>query len=467
MSLKKGIFYVFLANAINLIVSLFSGFVLPKFLSIETYSDIKLFQLYITYIGILHLGFVDGMYLQYGGKEPSNLDFKKLADEFKTFKIFQVIIAILAIIISLLLKNKILLFCSLVIIPINIGAYLRNLYSSIGQFKKYSTLTNINTLLVFIINIFLLFIIKSDNSNFYIIGYIVAYFIYWIILEIECKKFLGKVKSKANKHYLKNDIQAGFLLMIGNFCNVIFTSIDRLFVKNLLGTIKFAFYSFAVSIENLLGVFITPISVTMYNYFCKHKKIKDILKIKQLVILFSVFVIACIFPAKFIIELWLTKYFDSISVLCILFGAQFISIIIRCIHINQYKALGKQNRYFIIMMLVVGLSILLNIIFYLWNPSMESIAFATLITNILWFIIGEIDFKDYRYKKSEYCYIILELSLFLICGLYLNAVIGGILYLGVSLILSYIFMKNSMQIGMTEVKKIARNFKKKFLKEEI
>lgn len=466
MSLKKGIFYVFLANSINLMISLITGFVLPKFLSIETYSDIKLFQLYITYIGILHFGFVDGMYLQYGGKDYQVLDASEMKNEFKTFKVFQFVIMLFAIVISVFLKNKILLFCSLVILPVNVGAYLRNLYSSLGQFKKYSNLTNINTLSIFAINLFLLFIIKTDSSTIYIVGYVIAYFIYWAILEFESRKFLGKIKSKVEKKYLKRDIQAGFLLMIGNFCNVIFTSIDRLFVNNLMGAIQFAFYSFAVSIENLMGVFITPISVTMYNYFCKYKSKKNILKIKKVIIIFAVFVICCLFPAKFIIELWLPKYYNSISVLCILFGAQLFSIIIRCIHVNQYKAFGKQNKYFIIMMLIVGLSIVLNAIFYFINHSMESIAFATLITNIVWFIIGEISFKDYRYKKFEYFYIVFELILFLVCGMCFNSIVGGIVYLIISLLVSWIIMKDSMLLGFAEIKKLVTGFKSKFMKEE-
>ena len=64
MSLKKGMLNVFIANIINLIISLFTGFVLPKLLSVESYANIKLFQLYITYIGILHFGVADGMYLK-------------------------------------------------------------------------------------------------------------------------------------------------------------------------------------------------------------------------------------------------------------------------------------------------------------------------------------------------------------------------------------------------------------------
>ena len=151
MSIKKGIVYVFIANVINLIISLFTGFVLPKILSIETYSSIKLFQLYITYIGILHLGFADGMYLRIGGKNLENINKEEVQQEFKTFKIFQLLVTILAIIVSIILKNQMLLFCSLVILPINVGNYLRQVYQAIGLFKKYSNFTNINTLLIFFI----------------------------------------------------------------------------------------------------------------------------------------------------------------------------------------------------------------------------------------------------------------------------------------------------------------------------
>lgn len=64
--LKKGLVLVFIANAINLCISLINGFVLPKYLSVETYADIKTYQLYSNYIGVLALGYCDGLYLKYG-----------------------------------------------------------------------------------------------------------------------------------------------------------------------------------------------------------------------------------------------------------------------------------------------------------------------------------------------------------------------------------------------------------------
>ena len=47
------------------------------------------------------------------------------------------------------------------------------------------------------------------------------------------------------------------------------TTMDRWFVKFLLDTYAFAQYSFAVSVESFLNLAITPVTTTLYNYFCQ------------------------------------------------------------------------------------------------------------------------------------------------------------------------------------------------------
>lgn len=457
MNLKKGIIYVFIANIINLLISLFSGFILPKVLSIETYSSVKLFQLYVTYIGVVSLGFADGMYLRLGGKNIESINKKEVLEELKTFKIFQIIVSILAILISICIHNEILLMCSIVIVPVNIANYLRQVYQAIGQFEKYSKFTNINTILIFFVNIFLLFIIKTDVYSIYIYGYIIVYIIYWILIEKETKKILGFQKVKAYKEYFIEDIKSGFLLMIGNFCNVVFTSIDRLLVQNLLGTIKFAYYSFAVSIENLMNVFITPISTVMYNYFCNNKEREKILKVKEYILLFGTLVVVVIFPAKYIVDNWLTKYKESLAVLFLLFAAQYIAIFIRCVHVNLYKAEKKQKKYFSIMLIIVILSIILNLIAYSISKTIDAIAIATLLVNIIWFIAGEVEFKNYRLKKADYIYMFLVLIVFLACGYIQNAILGMLVYSGIVIILASLFKKNIL----VEIIKMIKNYVKK------
>lgn len=450
MNLKKGILYVLIANIINLFINIFTGLVLPKILTIDTYANIKLFQLYITYIGILHLGFSDGMYLRIGGKNLKELNTEDVLKEFKTFKDFQVCVTILCIVLSMILKNKILFFCSLVILPINIGNYIRQMYQAIGQFKRYSKFMNINTVLIFFVNLFLLFIIKTDDYNKYIIAYIIAYIIYWIMIERETKNILGTKKVKSERKYLFEDIKNGILLMIGNFCNVIFTGIDRILVQNLMGNIQFAFYSFAVSIESLINIFITPISTVMYNYLCNNGSKENVLKIKKMILVFSVFITTIVFPAKYIVEIWIPKYQQALNVLFILIAAQCITIMVRCIHINLYKAQRKQNRYFIIMATVVVISVILNIIGYLASKTVEAIALATLITSIIWFVIGECDFKIYKMKIKEYMYLFVSMLIFLICGKIENSILGGIIHIIIITLLTLVLMKETIKNIVSE-----------------
>ena len=444
MNIKKGTFYVFVANAINLVITLFSGFVLPKLLSIDCYSNIKLFQLYITYVGILHLGYSDGMYIRLGGKEINSLDSKEILSEFKTFKLFQLIVTIVLVIVCLIIKNEILLFCSLVILPVNVGSYLKSLYQATGKFETYSKFLNINTIFIFLINMFLVLIVKTDNYIIYIVGQIIAYIIYWIYIEIETRKIISKEKVKINFKYMKENIKSGFFFMIGNFCNVIFTSIDRLFVQNVLGSTKFAYYSFAVSIENLLNVFVTPISTVMYNYLCNNNKIEDVIRLKRKIIIFSAFIVAIVFPINFFIRIWIDKYIPSIEILSLLFASQYVSIIIRTIHTNLFKAKRQQTKYFIVMLGTVIISIILNVIGYLIYNDNISFAIATLLTNIIWFILGEVLMKEFKLKIKDYLYSIIVLGLYLICCFVFNDIFGCIVYIGVLVVITVLIEKKEL-----------------------
>ena len=66
-SLKKGLMYVLIANFINLGFNLITNFVLPKELSVESYATIKTFQLYVSYAGLFHFGFVEEKTLKNSG----------------------------------------------------------------------------------------------------------------------------------------------------------------------------------------------------------------------------------------------------------------------------------------------------------------------------------------------------------------------------------------------------------------
>ena len=74
--------YSFSANLLSLIVSAIMVMVVPKFLSVDDYGMWQLFLFYFSYLGFLHFGWEDGIYLRYAGKEFSELSPKKFSGQF-------------------------------------------------------------------------------------------------------------------------------------------------------------------------------------------------------------------------------------------------------------------------------------------------------------------------------------------------------------------------------------------------
>lgn len=92
-----------------------------------------------------------------------------------------------------------------------------------------------------------------------------------------------------------------------------------------MDTVAFAEYSFAVSIENFINFAVTPVSTTLYNYFCGSVTNQQIKQVRNLVSVFSAFLITAAFPAKFILETYLNKYIAAADVIFYLFVGQFFS----------------------------------------------------------------------------------------------------------------------------------------------
>ena len=102
MNLKKSIAKVFSANVLQLISSLVIGFIVPVILSIEGYANLKTYTLYVSYIGFFHLGFIDGLYIKYGGKKINEINIGVLKGEHNFLIILEFIVSLILFLISLI-----------------------------------------------------------------------------------------------------------------------------------------------------------------------------------------------------------------------------------------------------------------------------------------------------------------------------------------------------------------------------
>lgn len=456
--LKRGMMYVFIGSIVNLLFRLAVNFILPKFLSVESYAMIKTYQLYISYASLFTIGYIDGMYIEYGGREIKSIETKELVNNLSVCRTFQIILSVIFVMISIIVKNTMLLLFSISIVSTNLISYFHNLYQATGMFKSYSKITSYTSIFTFVINIFLVFIMKCDNATYYIVGYILLNTCIWVLLEYKTKKTLGEIKALyfSFEVFFRN-VKKGIALTFGQLSSVILTGLDRWFVKIFMSVIDFAEYSFGVSIENFLTIAVTPITVTLYNGFCQRREKGYVNKLIEYIILFATFLISVAFGAKFILEFYLQKYSDSIKIIFILFASQIYYIIIKSIYVNLYKAAKLQKKYFIKLVIIIVMGIVTNYIFYKFIKNKEAFAFATLFCAIIWFILAKLDFKQYKIRFNTYIFLAIETILFILLGFYVESVIAFVIYIVFTIILSYFLMNESFKyiVGLilTYVKK--------------
>lgn len=459
--LQNGILAVLVANAVNAFFSLATNFLLPQYLSIESYAGIKEFQLYVSYVGLFHFGFVDGIYLKYGGKTLDKNVGDEISTDLFTMGIFQIFVTIAALAVAIILKDKILILFALSILPQNMSNYFKFLYQATGEFDQYGKTMNLTTISTFILNMILLLVVRTDVVYWYVLGYVLLYFVIWVILE---RYFRNKYSlNKGIRGSLANcvsNVRAGFLLTLGNVSSIFLTSMDRWFVKALMNLLAFAQYSFAVSMESFLNLAITPITTTLYNYFCQENDMEAQRKVFNYVVVFATIVPTAAFPVKFILEIFLTKYLDSTMVVFLLFSTQMFYIVIKSIYVNLYKAQRKQKIYFAKLLAILAVGFVFNCVCYAVVHAKESFAVGTLLSSIMWFFLSGADFRYLRLSKKTGLYIFIELFVFLLLGISLPSVIGCLCYVVVTIVLLILLMNetfsNLVMYGGTMIRKLRR-----------
>lgn len=442
-SFKRGMILVLSANILNLIVGLINGFVLPKVLSVEAYADIKSYQLYISFVGVIAMGYADGLYLKYGGRQLSSIMSDEISICRGNLMISQLIGTAFFVLVSVLLHNQIVFFFAISILPLNVVTAYRNLFQATGEFAAYSRSLNYTSIITFLLTLTLLYIVKTTSSIYYILAIVLVDYIILLMLELKLNRVWGfKFKLKPLYSDFRSNIKSGFLLMLGNFSNILISAIDRWFVELLLSVQDFAFYSFVVSTENLINVFMTPIITTMYNFICQNENRFDLLRrIKKMCIIFALFLISSAYPLVFILEHYLDKYSPAQQLVFILFPTEVFYMVIKGVYVNVYKANKQQSKYFQQMCIVIVVGIVLNFLMYFVFGTNEGIAVATLISSIVWYMLCGISIPELKPDRTELC-LLSPLVVFWITSLIMGPIGGFFVYIVAVFLVCLVFDKD-------------------------
>lgn len=444
MSLKNNILRIFSANFLTMISGIVIGFIVPAILSIESYSYVKTYMFYISYIGFLHFGFVDGMYIKYGGKELSEIDKSEFKSEHRVFISMQLIMTIIFFIIGILNVDIIMILMGLSILPMNTVAFHKMFYQATGQFKEYAKASYIYTSVYLGLNILLALVFRNKNYIYYCIASLFSNAIVYIILEVKFYKNTKGIKAKYNSAIF-NNVKVGFFVLLGNLSVLLFYAIDRWFIKIFLGVNDFAYYSFAVSMLNIISLLVNAIAITFYNYLAKDEDKEKIKRMKNYFLILGGVASLGYFALASIVSIFLTKYTPALNIIAISFASYPYMIVINALYVNLYKIRKDEKKYLRVVATMVIISAVYNTIaIFIWRSS-EAIAIATTLSFITWYIYSMRDFKYLKSNLKEVIYLNSILVAFLVFSNYFNWLIGGIGYLITIIIMVITFYKEEIK----------------------
>lgn len=456
-SKKKNLVYTLLANILTFVMGIVTGFVIPKFLGIDDYGYIKLFTFYITYVGIFHFGFLDGIYIKYGSYDYKDIPKEKFRGYFRYLVILQIVESVILYFIltnSVIGKERyiILLFVIFNMTLTNLTTFFAFIHQFTKRFKVFSINLVLQKLIYVIGALILIYLNILGYVPFIILQTIINIIILGIYVYINKEVVFGKSEKVQNiKEECFNITKSGFFIMIGNFTGVIILGMDRIFVDKFFTLEEFAIYSFCYTLISLFFILLNSLTTVIYPYLARNERNEDDYVYENIRFLLTV-IMAITFVAYFAIKIvimsFLPKYMSSLGVLIFLIPTVLYSAQINILIANYYKILKLTKEYTKNNIIALTIGILTNIVAIIFLKDIQAIAFATLISFMLWVLYSDITFKKILKIRIKRNFIldIICISLFILSTKMNNIGLGILLYIiGLALVISVFYKKDSIR----------------------
>lgn len=467
----KDILKVSLSNVLKLLAGVLVGFLLPKIIGVTDYGYFKTFTLYSSYIGLLHFGFADGIYLLYGGKNYEELE----RSSFRLFTFFlillELIIAVAGGFVALLLLEGELKFLFICLAFYLLSANITNYYQIISQvtsrFNELSLRTVIQSILTCIAVVALWITYKLDGNllsyRIYTIIFVAISIILtlWYIYTYRDITFGKKQPYSEGKKTLFSFFKIGFPLLFANLCSTFILTIDRQFVNILFETDTYAVYAFAYNMLALITTALAAISTVLYPTLKRTNK--ETLKNNYvfLIRMILIMVFACLsvyFPLKWFVPWFLPKYIDSLPIFRIILPGLAVSSAISIVMHNYYKTEGKELMFFVKSIIILVLSGIANLVAYSIFKTTLSISIASIIVMVVWYaIIEEYFIREYKIKWiKNFAYMVLMSAGFYFITMWNNWWVTLLIYIGFFVVVTCLFYWNDINLAFNKFLKRRR-----------
>ncbi|MCM3018702.1 lipopolysaccharide biosynthesis protein [Priestia megaterium] len=319
--------FSFVSNLLSLLVSIITILIVPKFLGVTQYGYWQLYLLYISYAGVMQLGWCDGVYLRYGGAKYEDLNKRLISSQFWYISIFYILFSLLLFVFIFSLKEFLnvqmvswALLSGFITTPRGILYYVLQATNRIKEFAKISIIDRV----VFGISLVTLLLMGFKDYHIVIASDLVGKSFAFGLSVYYCKDMVFTKLSNVYQSIkeAKENLNAGFKLMVSNIASILIIGIVRFNIERNWGVEVFGKISLTLSVSNLIMIFINAIAIILFPMLRRvsNQQLPYIYKdIRTLLMVPIFFMLVIYYPLKELLVLWLPHYKEGIEYLALLF----------------------------------------------------------------------------------------------------------------------------------------------------
>lgn len=321
-NILKKISFSFCANIFSVFVSMLMILVLPKIMTMEDYGIWQLFMFYFSYVGLFHFGWIDGIYLRYGGQNFSALSRKTFGGQFWLLLILLLVeFAIVNILlISGIIKNSILIFVlrvsSIAGVFYIIFAYVNFILQLSDKIKEYAKNIILERFLILLLTLICITLIETKYDKVIYVTIMseflaMSFGLYTIRDLIFVER--DTLYNAMNEAYF--NISAGSKLMLANIAGMLILGIIRFGISQEWDIVTFGKVSLTLNISNFLMVFISAVSIVLFPILKRinQDRLAEIYVLLRNILSYSLLaMLITYYPLKILLLYWLPKYSDSL-----------------------------------------------------------------------------------------------------------------------------------------------------------
>lgn len=436
----KNLSYALLSNLISLAISSIVILVVPKLLGVEEYGYWQVYLFYTSYVGFLHFGWNDGIYLRYGGMDYRDLNKKLFFSQFWALVFLQVLLGFGIVYLSSTLSDdvnriyilKMTAFCMLII---NARFMLIYILQATNRIKEFAQITLMEKI-IYCCLIVLLLLVGVRHYNLLIYADLIGKLISLIFAIYCCKDIVFK---KVSNFYIDireilENINDGIKIMVANIASMLIIGIVQFGIERSWDVLTFGKISLTLSVSNLIMIFVNAIGMVLFPVL-RRADVATLPKIYTTMKTFLMFpllgILVAYYPLKIILSEWLPQYAESLTYMALLFPI--------CVYegkmaflINTYlKTLRKEKMILTINLASVILSIIFTILFTLVFKNLLLTIVSIVVLLGFRSILAEV-FLSRILRVSVHKDILLEITMtfiFILIGWFVTSWFGVVYYL--------------------------------------